>query len=153
MNELITSSDKKNLDNILDFIADCLNPFNVSIKYKLQLNLAIEEIFVNIVEYGYGLKENKFNQKNEDNNELDHYKIKIQCEITEDPLSIIIRFIDKGIKFNPLGVESPDISSDIENRRIGGLGLFLVKKNVDDIKYEYKEDTNILTIWKNLFES
>lgn len=137
MYELEVDSNKTNLEKVLSFIEDCVSSLDVSIKAKFQLELAIEEIFVNIVSYAYGDKEGK---------------IKIYCDVRENPLKIIIKFIDEGEPFNPLDVANPDVSADIESRNIGGLGLFLVKKNVDDIKYEYLNEKNNLAIEKFLSE-
>ena len=59
-------------------------------------------------------------------------------------------FMDEGIPYNPLAKEDPDISLPAEQRQIGGLGVFLVKKNVDYVGYEHKDGKNVLTIRKKL---
>ncbi|MBQ2212287.1 MAG: ATP-binding protein, partial [Ruminococcus sp.] len=66
------------------------------------------------------------------------------------PLSVIITFIDSGKPFNPLGQAHPDTAASAEERKIGGLGIFLVKKTMDMVEYEYKEGHNILKIKKQL---
>lgn len=134
MKEITVKSNSDNLSNIITILNENLEKYNISLKSKMQLELAIEEIFVNIVNYAY---------EDEDD-------VKIIFKINEDPLEITIRFIDNGISFNPLTVQQPDLELSSEEREIGGLGLFLVKKNVDDIYYEYKDNYNILTIKKVL---
>ena len=135
MEEIIIKADKSNLESILSKIEKSLSNYEISIKSKLQLEIAIEEIFVNISTYAYedGIGD-----------------VRIEYFIDENPLSINIRFIDEGFEFNPLEVSSPDTSLSAEDRDIGGLGLVLVRKNIDSISYEYKDNQNILTI-KKLF--
>ncbi|MGN0093066.1 MAG: ATP-binding protein [Methanobrevibacter sp.] len=135
MEEIIIKADKSNLESILSKIEKSLSNYEISIKSKLQLEIAIEEIFVNISNYAYGDGIGD---------------VRIEYFIDENPLSINIRFIDEGFEFNPLEVSSPDTSLSAEDRDIGGLGLVLVRKNIDSISYEYKDNQNILTI-KKLF--
>jgi anti-sigma regulatory factor (Ser/Thr protein kinase) len=71
-------------------------------------------------------------------------------EVTEDPLAVVITFIDKGVPYDPLAKEDPDITLSAEERGIGGLGIYMVKKSMDDIIYEYKDGQNILKIKKYL---
>ena len=70
-------------------------------------------------------------------------------ELTEDP-RVIITFIDNGKPFDPLAKEDPDITKSAEDRKVGGLGIFMVKKSMDDVFYEYKDGQNILRIEKRL---
>ena len=94
--------------------------------------MIIEELFVNICSYAYE----------------DVGDIKIQYELLEDPLKIVVTFIDNGVEFNPLSKTSPDLSLSAEQRDIGGLGLTIVRKNVNEIDYRYENNQNILTIEK-----
>ena len=68
--------------------------------------------------------------------------------MVDDPLAVIITFIDRGKPFNPLEQAEPDIHMSAKQRRIGGLGIFLVKKTMDMLDYKYKDGKNILTIKK-----
>ncbi|KAF5068854.1 Histidine kinase-like ATPase domain protein [anaerobic digester metagenome] len=70
--------------------------------------------------------------------------------IYEDPLQIMVQLIDSGTRFNPLGKEDPDVSKGIEEKEPGGLGIFLIKKNVDQAQYEYQNGKNILTLHKRM---
>ena len=63
---------------------------------------------------------------------------------------MVITFIDKGVPYDPLAKADPDITLSAEEREIGGLGIFMVKKSMDEITYEYKDGQNILAIKKKL---
>ncbi|WP_298501276.1 GH3 auxin-responsive promoter family protein [uncultured Methanobrevibacter sp.] len=132
MEEIILKSNTDNLDSLLLTIEELLEDKGVPMKSKLQLELIIEELFVNICNYAY---------EKED-------EIKIQYVILNDPLRIIMNFIDSGIEFNPLNMDGPDLTLEAEKREIGGLGLTIVRKNVDGIDYKYENNQNILTIEK-----
>lgn len=101
-------------------------------KTALQLGLALEEVTVNIVKYAF-----------RDNRGQD-----IEIGIAKRPLIMIIHVIDKGGPFNPMESPVPDTQAPVEDRPIGGLGLFLVKKIVDEITYERDGDRNHLTLVK-----
>ena len=74
----------------------------------------------------------------------------VRCEVLEDPMRVIIQFLDGGKPFDPLAKEDADTSEEALMSRIGGLGILLVKETMDDVSYEYKDGQNILTILKNL---
>ena len=76
------------------------------------------------------------------------FQIKIQYGLLKDPLRIIINFIDEGVEFNPLDMESPDLTLKSDQREIGGLGLTIVRKNADNMVYKYENNHNFLTIEK-----
>ena len=101
----------------------------------MQLDIAVEELFVNIANYAYV---------------PDTGKATIRLEINEEPLSVSITFIDNGVPYDPLAKADPDITLSAEERAIGGLGIFMVKKSMDDMFYEYKDSQNVLTIVKKL---
>jgi anti-sigma regulatory factor (Ser/Thr protein kinase) len=71
-------------------------------------------------------------------------------ETKNDPLTVLITFIDKGVPYDPLLKKDPDVNAPKEERQIGGLGIYLVKKTMDDVVYEYKNGQNILTIKKTI---
>ena len=95
------------------------------------IRLACEEVVVNIASYAYPDDVEGF--------------IDIDIQKTD---RIILRFEDGGVPFNPLNYEEPDITLPWEERRIGGLGIYLVMKKMDAVRYEYANDRNILTIDK-----
>ena len=74
----------------------------------------------------------------------------MRVEVIEEPLSVVISFIDGGIPYDPLAKADPDTTLSADERAIGGLGIFMVKKTMDEIAYEYKDGQNILKIKKNL---
>ena len=104
-------------------------------KTQMQIDVAVEEIFVNIASYAYapltGIA-------------------KIRVEITEDPATAVITFIDRGIPYDPLAKKDPDIHASVDDRSIGGLGIFMTKKMMDEVKYEYRDGENILILKKKL---
>ena len=105
-------------------------------KCIFQINLALEELFTNIVSYGY-------------QNGADHW---IKIAISHENGAVVIRIEDTGIPFDPFSVESPDTIGDIENCPVGGLGIHLIKKLMDEILYERCGNKNVLTIKKNIAE-
>lgn len=135
MNELIVDAKTENLNTVLDFVNRQLDQYESSMKIRMQLDVAVEELFVNIAHYAY-------------DNEMG--KATIQVEVNKEPLSVVITFIDQGKPYDPLAKPDPDITLPAEERPIGGLGIFMVKKSMDNVKYEYKDGSNILTIEKNL---
>ena len=74
----------------------------------------------------------------------------MRVEVTKSPLAVIITFIDNGVPYDPLAKDDPDTTLSADERQIGGLGIFMVKKSMDQISYEYKDGQNILRIKKNL---
>lgn len=95
-----------------------------------KLSVVIEELVVNIVNYAHS----------------DY----LDVEIIRDEKNIALRFHDNGIPFNPLQKDPPDITSPLEDRKIGGLGIFMVKKFMDTVSYEYTEGENVLMVMKQL---
>ena len=104
-------------------------------KTQTTIDIAVEEIFVNIANYAYGSSSGD---------------AVIQVSMNEDPLSIEITFIDSGSEYNPLAKPDPNTSLSLMERQKGGLGIFMVKKSMDDMTYEYKDGKNILKIVKNI---
>ena len=125
----------KELNNVISYLDDYLNENNISKKIVNQLELVIEELFVNICNYAYEGKSGYF---------------KITLENNDN--KIIITLEDEGIKFNPLEKEEPDTTLSIEERNVGGLGILLAKKNLDNIKYRREDNKNILILEKIIKE-
>jgi anti-sigma regulatory factor (Ser/Thr protein kinase) len=97
-----------------------------------RLNLALDELFTNVVTCGY-----------EDRNI--HY---VDVELQADENELTITIVDDGVPFNPLPTKPPDTQCDVEKRRVGGLGIHLVKHLMDDIDYRREKDLNIVTLTK-----
>lgn len=104
-------------------------------KIQMQIDIAVEEIFVNIARCAYAP---------EVGNAI------IRIETLADPPSVDITFIDSGIPYDPLAKADPDITLSAEERQIGGLGIFMVKRSMDDVRYEYLDGHNVLTLKKGL---
>jgi sigma-B regulation protein RsbU (phosphoserine phosphatase) len=133
--EIIVGAQVENLTQINEFVEEQLSSLEPSPKEQLQLELAVEEIFVNIASYAYEGK---------------HGQAVIQARVTNSPKSIELIFQDEGIPYNPLDRDDPDPEMLLEDRKIGGWGIFLVKKNVDEVTYAYENGKNVLTIRKNI---
>lgn len=135
MSELTIEAKTENLEKVLAFVDKHLEEKECAIKVQMQIDVAVEELFVNIAQYAY---------------DSDTGMVTIQVEIQEEPFAVMITFIDNGVPYNPLAKEDPDITLAAEERQIGGLGIYMVKKTMDDITYEYKDGQNILRIRKQL---
>ena len=135
MTELTLAATVENLDTVMGFVEEHLEEYGCPMKTMMQVSLAVEEIYVNIAHYAY-------------NPEIG--PATIQVEVHEDPLEVLITFMDKGKPYDPLAKADPDITLSAEDRDIGGLGIFLVKQTMDDVRYEYSNGSNILRISKRL---
>ena len=133
MAEMTFDATVDQLDEVLAFVADQLEVLDCPPKHRIQIEVAVEEVFVNIVSYAY-----KPGSGTAD----------ITVEAFEKPKDVEITFKDTGVPFNPLAKQDPDISLSADDRQIGGLGIFMVKKTMDGMRYEYRDRQNILTIRK-----
>lgn len=125
------------LNDVLAFIDENLEMLDCPMKAQTQIDIAVEEIYVNIAHYAYP-------NENEDGKG----EAIIKFDSLEGENGVRIAFIDYGVQFDPLKKPDPDITLSVEEREIGGLGIYMVKKSMDSVKYEYKEGCNILTIEK-----
>ena len=125
----------ENLSKVQAFVDEHLEAAGCPFKAQMQISIAVEEIFINIASYAYAPGTGKAT---------------IRVEITEDPSTAVITFIDRGIPYNPLAKQDPDVTLPAEERDIGGLGIFMAKEIMDEESYEYKDGRNILTLTKKL---
>ncbi len=135
MKELKIEATPQNLDSVIQFVDEQLDEYGCGMKQQMAIDLAVEELFVNIAHYAY-------------NPETGYASVLV--DVIKDPLSVEITFIDNGKPYDPLAKSDPDTSLSVEDRPIGGMGIFLVKKSMDLVNYEYKDGKNILTIKKNI---
>ena len=135
MKELTVEAKTTNIEAVTDFVNEQLEALDCPIKAQMQIDIAIDELFSNIAHYAYN---------------PDVGEATVRVEVTEDPLAVVITFIDNGVPYDPLAKADPDTTLSAEERDIGGLGIYMVKKSMDDITYEYKDGQNILAIKKNL---
>ena len=121
-----------NVNQVLDSTASFLKNTHFDNKTVSQVLLAVEEVFVNVCSYAYSPLTGK-------------------CTIDYEnlPGRVCIKISDEGIPYNPLLKQNPDITLDAESREIGGLGILLVKKLMDDVSYACSEGKNILLLTKN----
>jgi len=133
MNTLTLEAKIENLPQVLSFLDGKLEEAGCSMKTQMQLDVAVEEIFVNIAHYAY---------------KPGTGDAVITMETGED--GITIEFRDRGMPFDPLAKADPDVTLAAEERKIGGLGIYMVKKSMDEVRYRYENGENILTIRKTL---
>jgi len=133
MKELIIDALTENLDAVIAFVTEQLEAVDCSMKAQMQIEVAVEELFVNIAHYAYAPNTGSAT---------------IRTEITADTAEIT--FIDSGVPYDPLAKPDPDVTLSAKERQIGGLGIYMVKKSMDDMRYEYRDGKNILTIVKKL---
>ena len=135
MKELTIAATVENIEAVTDFVNEQLEALNCPMKAQMQIDIAIDELFGNIAHYAYN---------------PDVGDATVRVEVTEEPLSVIITFIDGGVPYDPLAAADPDTTLPAEERTIGGLGIFMVKKSMDEITYRYENGSNILSIRKTL---
>ena len=135
MKELTIEASLNNLDQVLLFVDTQLETVGCPMKTQMKIDVAVEEIFVNIASYAYVPATGQ---------------AVIQIDFEQNPDTAVITFIDRGIPYDPLEKSDPDVTLSIQERQIGGLGIFMVKKSMDDMTYQYLDGQNILTLRKVL---
>ncbi len=121
------------LDDVLQFVGAELEKSRCSGRIQMQIELCVEEIFVNIANYAYAKREND-----------------VLVTMKQEGDVLTLQFIDHGIPFDPLKQKTPDIKAAAREREIGGLGIFLVREKMDDVQYDYQNGKNILTMKKRI---
>lgn len=135
MKELTIAATVENIGAVTDFVNEQLEALDCPMKAQMQIDIAIDELFGNIAHYAYN---------------PDVGEATVRVEVIDEPLSVVITFIDGGVPYDPLAAADPDITLSAEERAIGGLGIFMVRKSMDDVSYRYENGRNILSIRKNL---
>ena len=126
---------KEELDHVLAWLDALLEKYNCPPKAQMQLDVAVEEIFINVASYAYPQGTSTVN---------------LTCHFSGSPATLEITFADKGVPYDPMKKKDPDVTLSAEERGVGGLGIFMVKKTMDDMRYRYENGQNILTIVKKL---
>ncbi|MCR5292650.1 MAG: ATP-binding protein [Eubacterium sp.] len=124
-----------NLDTVIDYMYEKLMEKGCSKKIILQLRVAVEELYVNIAHYAYG-----------DKTGYADFEVEFEGD------NAIITLIDEGVPFDPLAKLDPDTTLSVEDRPIGGLGIFMAKKSVDDFTYKNENGKNITQLTKKIAE-
>ena len=135
MKEITVDATIENMNTVTAFVDDFLDEIACPMKSKIQINIVIDEIFGNICHYAY---------------KDSIGAVTVRVESGNTPKAVFLIFTDNGIPYNPLETEDPDITLSSEERKIGGLGIYLVKKNMDEMKYEYVDQQNRLWMEKRL---
>ena len=133
MRELKIAALNENLPEVLKFIGESLENAGCKPADSTRIEVAVEEIFSNIANYAYNPMTGSAT---------------VSVELSENPLKIILSFSDNGKPYNPLAKEDPNVKLAVSERKRGGLGIFMTKKFMDNVAYEYKDGMNILTIEK-----
>ena len=123
------------LDEVIDWMDEMLLSCGFTGSAKIQLDIATEEIYVNIAHYAYSNKEDG--------------RAIIDIEVPKDDY-VSITFYDNGVPYDPLAKEDPDITLSADDRPIGGLGIYMVKKSMDEVAYRHENGQNIFTIGKKI---
>ena len=135
MTELIVEAKLDNLAQVLQFVDSRLEEEDCPIGVQMKIDVAVEELFVNIASYAYAPGSGSAT---------------VRMEVEKDPKTVVITFVDCGVPYDPLAKEDPDVTLSINDREIGGLGIFMVKKSMDDMIYAYENGQNVLTIRKRI---
>lgn len=124
-----------NLDQVNEFVESMIEDSGCSSRTLMQIRISVEEIFVNIANYAYSPEIGKAT---------------IAVEVSDDQAMVTIMFMDSGTPYDPLAKEDPDVTLSFEERQIGGLGIYMTKKFMDEMEYKYKDGKNTLILKKKL---
>ncbi len=127
-------SNLSELDTLCQHLEDFGKKIGLSKKMIFEINLALDELFTNIISYGF--------------NDEDEHSIKITISQQKDELCLCIE--DDGVPFNPVDFETSDVACSVENCKIGGLGIHIIRKLMDEICYQRCDDRNMLTLKKKI---
>ena len=135
LKELTVEAVKSNITPVIAFLDEQLEALDCPIKAQMQLDVAVDELFTNIASYAYAPG-------------TGNATIRLDFDPADRMFSVT--FIDSGIPYDPLQKPDPDVTLSAEERTIGGLGIFLVKKTMDEMTYRYENNQNIVTIRKKI---
>ena len=132
--EITVAAAVENLEAVTAFVDRCLEEIGCSPRAQMQIDVAVDELFSNIAYYAYPPGSGT---------------VTLRVEAAE-PDDVMLTFIDSGVPYDPLSRPDPDTTLSAEERRIGGLGIYMVKKSMDDVSYAYEDGKNVFTIKKRL---
>ena len=135
MKEMNLEAKLENIPVVTGFIEEQLEALDCPMKTMMQMDVAIDEVFTNIASYAYGAQQGAAT---------------VRFDFDEENRVASVTFIDSGMPFNPLESAEPDVTLSVEERPVGGLGIFLVKKTMDEVIYVYENGQNVLTIRKKI---
>lgn len=135
MKEITLPATLENIEPVTEFVNGLLEAADCPMRAQLQIAVAIDELFSNIARYAYPAGAGEAT---------------VRVEMLQEPTAVRITFEDGGVPYDPLKKEDPDVTLSAEEREIGGLGIYMVKKSMDEVSYVYREGKNVLSITKNL---
>lgn len=133
MIEKIFPAKVEELDNVTAFIEEECEKIECPLKDQMQINIALEEMFVNVAHYAYHPEDGL-----------------VEVQVSGEDKTLTISLIDTGTPYNPLAKEDPDITLEANERQIGGLGIFMTKKIMDEVEYKFEDGKNIFTMKKKV---
>ena len=133
--ELTLEATVANTETVTAFVEDFLNEIGCSMRVITQINVAVDELFSNIANYAYTPNVGEAT---------------VTLDMSDDEKTVTVTFTDTGVPYNPLAKKDPDVTLSADERQIGGLGIYMVKKTMDDVTYEFKDGKNILSIIKKV---
>lgn len=122
-----------NVEAVIEFVNGRLGALGFATKERMQIDVAMDEVLANVCNYAYG---------------GDMGSLTVEIEALDDPAGVKLTFVDEGVAFNPLLVPEPNTKLSLEERKVGGYGIFIVRKTMDQVTYERKDGKNILTVVK-----
>lgn len=138
MQELTLQASDDTLYRVLDAVEDYLNQNGCKEEIMTEVLISVEEIYVNIAHYAYGGEAGE---------------VVVQMGMAEESERFRIVFRDRGMPYNPLEKEDPDISLSAEEREIGGLGIYMVKQYMDSVRYRYEDGWNVLIMEREILQT
>jgi anti-sigma regulatory factor (Ser/Thr protein kinase) len=120
----------ESLHDLLTFITDEAKKKRFSEDARHRIELVVEEALVNVFVHGHTQHQEQ---------------VEVRC-LDSDDSSLTVEIIDTGVSFNPLSLADPDLQPDLDARKIGGMGVFLIRKMTDGVAYRREGDNNILTM-------
>ncbi|MDR0997979.1 MAG: ATP-binding protein [Treponema sp.] len=131
--EVVLPASLEDLERLQTWVEEALEEADCDSPMAGRIGLVVEEVFVNIAKYAY-------------DGQSGDARVRLRVERPW----LVMEFEDQGKPFNPLDFPPPDISASLEDRPVGGLGIFLTVKMMDKVSYRRSEGKNCLTLWKNL---
>ena len=125
----------ENIAKITAFVEGRMEEKDCPLKQIMQVSMAVDEVMANVAMYAYAPGTGD---------------VTVAVDFDDGSRTVSITFIDRGVAFDPLAKEDPDVTLPAEQRKIGGLGIFLVKKTMDDVAYRREGDKNVLCIKKKV---
>ena len=123
------------LPEVLSFVEETLESCGCSMKHQTSICVALEEVFINVASYAYGEQGGDAT---------------LEIGFDKGNRNVTFRLVDGGVPFDPLQRPDPDVTLSLEERQIGGLGIYIVKKTMDAVRYAYEDGKNILTMIKKI---